>query len=226
MEELRSTEALDREILEDARKKAFKILKSADETLESQTKRWNKKTAKALLDSQKSYAARLEKVKEEIFARLPLDKRRLRSKTAEKSLTQAMEVFLHGLNREQLLAVLDREFAARLAACIDWTDGGSQNPALPGVKAEEAVLSYSGLSETEAGIALQKALGFIPKGFDGNNIKLKKNESSLASAFPALSLQTDTVWISASVEEAAFYLLETRRAELAAALLGGGVLDD
>jgi hypothetical protein len=40
VEELQSTEALDREILEDARKKAFKILKGADESAASSKKSW------------------------------------------------------------------------------------------------------------------------------------------------------------------------------------------
>ena len=43
MEELRSTEVLDREILEDARKKAQKILKTAEDAHAAQAQDWDKK---------------------------------------------------------------------------------------------------------------------------------------------------------------------------------------
>jgi len=46
MEEIRSTEALDREILEDARKKADRILKAAEQRLESDKEDLGKKDRK------------------------------------------------------------------------------------------------------------------------------------------------------------------------------------
>jgi hypothetical protein len=66
MEELQSTEALDREILEDARKKAFKILKGADETLASSKTAWEKssrarkkKSAEAMPERKRRSAGKL-----------------------------------------------------------------------------------------------------------------------------------------------------------------------
>ena len=76
MEELRSTEFLDREILEDARKKAFKILKPADDTIQSQAKVWEKKLKKAITAIQKNYDIRKQKENDEILAKGPLDRRR------------------------------------------------------------------------------------------------------------------------------------------------------
>jgi hypothetical protein len=51
MEELQSTEALDREILEDARKKAFKILKTAGETEAASQTAWDRKLEKTLAET-------------------------------------------------------------------------------------------------------------------------------------------------------------------------------
>ncbi|MDR3337641.1 MAG: ATPase, partial [Treponema sp.] len=78
MEELQSTEVLDREILEDARRKAQRILKTADEEAAASGKVWEKKTEKALAELKRRHEERLELGRVEIMARLPLDKRRLR----------------------------------------------------------------------------------------------------------------------------------------------------
>jgi hypothetical protein len=56
MEELTSTEALDREILEDARKKAFKILKNADDSISSSKESWDKKIERARNKAVKNHA--------------------------------------------------------------------------------------------------------------------------------------------------------------------------
>ena len=53
MEELQSTEILEREILEDARKKAMRILKTADDTIRAKTAEWEKKTADAVAELEK-----------------------------------------------------------------------------------------------------------------------------------------------------------------------------
>jgi hypothetical protein len=220
MEELRSTEVLDREILEDARKKAFKILKTADDTVNAQTRRWERKTRRAIEEIRGNYARRLEKAKEEILARLPLDKRRLRSGTAENFLLNGMETFLRNLSRRQLLSVLERELASRLAACVDRDGTAAGNP---------PVLLYSGMSESEAkGVLAAAAAGSGTKdALPGvSEWRFQKNESAGASEFPSAVLNMPPVRIAASVAAAAAELLAERRAELAAALLGEGVLND
>ncbi|AEF81592.1 hypothetical protein [Leadbettera azotonutricia] len=205
MEELRSTEVLDREILEDARKKAFKILKTADDTVQSQTKRWEKKTLKAVDDIRKTYAQRLDTLREEILARLPLDKRRLRSETAERFLRDAMEAFLQSLPRSEVLAVLEKEFSERVEACAELNDS-------------KTAIVYAGMSEAEI-------LGMLKKSklieWD-----LKKDESASAAKLPSLTLNVPAAKISASVDDAARELLEEKRAELIKALLGEGALND
>jgi vacuolar-type H+-ATPase subunit E/Vma4 len=134
MEELLSTEALDNEILEDARKKAFKILKTADETLEGQSRDWEKKIQESLESIRDAYRRRIENSQNEILARLPLDKRRMRSEISESSLSNAMREFLSALKRETLLIILENEISKRL------TDFNSDG----------AVVKFSGLSLSEA----------------------------------------------------------------------------
>ncbi len=77
MEELKSTDVLDKEILEDARKKANRILRQADETIESKADAWAKQSQAALEEVHRKYEDRISKQRAEITARLPLDKRRI-----------------------------------------------------------------------------------------------------------------------------------------------------
>jgi hypothetical protein len=223
MEELHSTEALDREILEDARKKAFKILKTADDTVQSKGKSWERKTRRAMEGIRKTYAARTESVREETLARLPLDKRRLRSETAETFLKEAMDAFLSGLGRDALLSILEKEFAGRFEACR----GVLAEPEIsPSGKAFKPVLFYSALSAAEGAEILKRALrpGRMENSGALENAELAKD--GRASRFPSLALHTPAVRIKASVDAAAAELLKNKRAELVAALLGEGALND
>ena len=140
MEELLSTEALDNEILEDARKKAFKILKTADDTLEEQSRDWEKKIEESLQSIRDVYRRRVKNSEVEILARLPLDKRRMRSEISESSLSKAMREFLLALKRETLLSILENEISKRLE---DFNCGG-------------AVVKFSGLNLSEAKGILKK----------------------------------------------------------------------
>ena len=210
MEELRSTEVLDREILEDARKKAFKILKTADDTVEAQTKRAEKKTQKALNEIRKTYERRTQKVQEEILARLPLDKRRLRSEIAEHFLNEAMNDFLKNLERRDLLSILEKELQKLLAACEDFEK----------LTEEKIRITYFAMDEAEAKTMLQKLFNRNT----GKSWTWEKQEGH--AGFPAVILNTPRLKISASVESTAGDVLKDRRAELAACLLGEGVLND
>jgi len=205
MEELRSTEVLAREILEDAHRKANKILKSAEESQESQARDWEKRTLEAINSIRKSYEDRIKKDSDEIFLRLPLDKRRLRSEAAENYLVKAMDDFLRSLPRETLLSVLERELTEHLG-------GSNEDLAL-----SDAEISYSGLS-------LPETRELLAKVYVMGNLKFREDPNS--HQFPWIVIYTRTARIFASVEKAAAALLKNKRAELASALLGDGVLND
>jgi hypothetical protein len=218
MEELRSTEVLDREILEDARKKAYRILKAADETIKSRREDWEKKIQEAVAGIRQKYADRLVKTREEIMARLPLDKRRARSEKIETLLRDAMEAYLGALGRDRLLALLEEELRKRLAICDEFT--GAQS--LDDLKPE---LMFRLLSREEGVRIFKNALppGIAAK-LDARREPwlVKEGDSAFATAgkFPAVAVNTGDLRISASIDAAAAVLLEDSRAELAGALLG------
>jgi len=214
MEELLSTEVLDREILEDARKKAYKILKTADENLSAHVRDWEDKTLKAVTSMKKTYTERTQKTEDEILARLPLDKRRLRSETAESFIKKAVDDFLKSLGREKILAILEGDLSRRLTA-------------FDGEEKKEVI--YSGLSLNEARAVLERAYHVKSGGLSGdwNFMEAPQAGSSLSRhVFPSVVIYTHALKISASVEDAAKTMVNERRAELASALLGAGVLDD
>jgi hypothetical protein len=206
MEELQSTEVLDREILEDARRKAQRILKTADETVASGTRKWERKTEKALKGVRERYAARLEASRSEIMARLPLDKRRTRLSKIEALLKDAASSYLAGLSRPRLLAVLEGELKKR---------AGELDSPVP-----EGRAAARGLTGEETESLLKKA---FPQGrwaIDGG-----ENRHIAPGAFPALAADTQAARITVSADAVIETLLRDKRAELAAALLGEGALD-
>ena len=76
MEELRSTEVLDKEIREDARKKAEKILARAKESVEQELKNVGQRISEAEAEARKASAARVAAFEKNNIASLPLEKQR------------------------------------------------------------------------------------------------------------------------------------------------------
>jgi hypothetical protein len=224
MEELRTTEMLDKEILEDARKKAHKILKTAEDTLAAQKRDWERKIQKSLNSIRKVYEERIKKTSEELFARLSLDKRRLRSETAEKLLVKAMDDFLRSLKRETLLNILTIELSQRLIACAGDLSGAKPDFLFSGMDISEANMVLKGAAEI-LGYRADELFGDLELNEDTADVSGDK-DSSAVRKFPSVVINTKILRITASVENAAGTLMEDKRAELAAALLGEGILND
>jgi vacuolar-type H+-ATPase subunit E/Vma4 len=209
MEELQSTEVLDKEILEDARRKAQRILKTADETTASGTKKWERKTERALKGIRERYAVRLEASRSEIMARLPLDKRRTRLAKIETLLKDAASAYLAGLERSKLLTLLEAELEKR-AGELDASSLVSTTGTAAG----------RGLSAGELSALLKRTFPQVKWQLEG-----EENRHLTPGAFPALVLDAQSARITVSIDTLIGTLLLDRRAELAAALLGEGALD-
>jgi len=215
MEELRSTEVLDQEILEDAKKKAAKLLKTAEDGVVSQAKQWEKKTQDAIQEIHRIYEQRALELREELHSRNILDKRRLRSETTDFLLREAMDAFLRGLKRQEILLILERELEKTIEECRDELEQG-----------EVQVLFSSSMNKNEAEEALKKALNKSEVLRNRPMTQWQINEDKKAAAsFPVMILNTPAVKITASVENVAIELLKDKRAELTSALLGKEALD-
>jgi hypothetical protein len=204
MEELLSTETLDREILEDARKKAYRILKTADDTVKANAAAWEKKTAEAAAELEDRYALRRRTSLAEISARLPLDKQRIWSEYVEGLLDSAAAEWFAALDRGRVLALLGEELAKRLGEC-------------PEFAAAEAVrLGCYRLDRAEAEALVKKQLPRARLVFE--------DSPAGEGGYPELTLDIPAARITASMYMLVDSLLHDRRAELAGALLGSGGL--
>ena len=200
MEELQSTEVLDREILEDARKKAFRILKAADDTARANAASWDKKMEESLAELKRRYQKRRERTAAGIMARLPLDKRRIRSEKMEEFLNAAAAAWYAGLKRSQVLGILEHELARRLEVCPEFAGGGTVRALLRHVEPEEAAVL---LGRVLPGLACSPEAAVT--GDD---------------PYPGITLVSSRVRIIASIGMVTDSLLHDQREELLRALVG------
>jgi len=196
MEELQSTEILDREILEDARKKAHRILKSAEDTIKAKSADWEQKLGATLSELEQKYAQQSELAIDEIMAHLPIDKHRVKAKKVEEALYSAVETWYAGLSRDRVLNLLKGELAQRIAA---------------GSIAGEIHAQIHRIERKEAEVILQAVL-------PGKSCVIEEIQS--ASAYPEIILETPEARIYASINKTVEFLLSEKRAELVEALLG------
>ncbi len=208
MEELRSTEALDREIREDARKKADRVLRAAEQSAAEAEAKWKTKLQADLAELEAKHAARVAAMAAETKARLPLDKRRLRSERFERLLRAAMEKVLRALPRDRVLDLLARELGLR----AEELPGGNSRGSLS--------VRFSGLGEAEASAVISRVFG------EGSWKIAGGLPAAGADPLPALSVSGGKTTVRASLAESGEDLLREKRAELASALLGMEALDD
>jgi hypothetical protein len=221
MEELRSTETLDREILEDARRKAGAALKAADAAAAAAAGRWAKRERDDKDELKRKFADRLAAERAEIMARLPLEQRRLRTARIEGRLAEAIAATLAAQPRAALIGLLAAELRARAAY-------------LP--EGPLAVRS-AGLARTETAALLA---GVFP-GRPWSEVEPSARDALAAATAraasadptdpraadpPSLTIEAGRVTVRASVAAAAEAALADHRAELASALLGKEAIDD
>src|SRR5215471_14326271 len=106
MEELQSTEILDQEILEDARKKAHRVLKTAEDTIKAKLADREKNLQETIDKLEKKYAQQSKHATDEIMAHLQIDKQRVKAKKIEELLSSSVKTWYAGLSRERVLALL------------------------------------------------------------------------------------------------------------------------
>ncbi len=208
MEELKSTEALDREILEDARKKAERLLRNADQAAEAASLAWEKKTESDIAELERKHAARVAEKRKETLARLPLDKRRERARRAELLLRSAMSSYLASLPRPRLLSLVRRDLAARIGE----------------LGTEGLVVTAAAFADGEAEGLLAEVLG--ARSWSLTEVPRARPSDGLGADLPSLVVEDGDVRVRVSVAAAAEELLREKRAELATALLGEEAAND
>jgi vacuolar-type H+-ATPase subunit E/Vma4 len=203
MEELQSTEILEREILEDARKKALRILKAAEDTIHIKSTEWEKKTAGLINELEEKYNEEIKLTTEKLMARLPIDKLRSRIEKIEGLLQNAVKNWYNGLGKEQVLDLLKTELLDRLAVSEEFTASAKK------------LVFYHGLDLKD----VKTILNIINGDF---TVK----EAASISLYPSITLETENVRIIASIENIIDYYLLEKREELIEAILGRAFMED
>jgi hypothetical protein len=203
MEELQSTDILDREILEDARKKAHRILKAADDTIKAKSADWETKLKSTLDELEEKYAKNTKSTADEIRAVLPIDKQRAKAKKIEELLHLAVESWYVRLSRKRVLGFLQTELSKRLASCGGFSVSGGIRAYIHKVeKAEAEPILRAVLPDKACTIETMQS----------------------TAAYPSIILENQEVRIYASIGKTVDFILGEKREELIAALLGENAL--
>ena len=101
MEELRSTEILDKEIQEDARKKADKIVKNSQKEAQNIIDGVSGRIETAKQEKEKLYAEKLTRFERDTNASLPLEKQRFLVSFEDERVTNGIKNYLEKLSLEK-----------------------------------------------------------------------------------------------------------------------------
>jgi len=203
MEELQSTEILDREILEDAKKKALRVRKDCENAIAAQNAEWERKTSSQIEEIDKKYTQLIKNEEERVMARLPVDKLRAKNEKIEELLQSAEDSWYKELSRARILELLGIEFAKKLDFCGEIAKSTQKNAFYYGITGEEAML--------------------LLKNAD---ITCNIEEIPPANRYPALILDTEDVRITASIQKIIDFHLHVRRTELIEGLIGTDLMEN
>jgi V/A-type H+/Na+-transporting ATPase subunit E len=197
MEEIVTTEPLEKEILSDARKKAERILKDSGVEAESVLRSGRERTEKSLETLGSDYDSRAKRYRGESLARLPLEKARIKAAHVDALLKKAVSAYLPSLGAAErdrlLLGLLSR--AASL------------------VGASPIAVRYSGLSKAEAESLAAKA-------FPKSHIASVSEDPLIHSVGLIVATQDENLSARATLDLVGERLLDEDRGELAQALCG------
>lgn len=110
MEELRSTEILDKEIEADARKKAEKILKNANLEAEKILADVETRVNEARDQREKFYSSKLNQFEKNLEAALPLEKERFLVSFYEDSVSASLNEYLKSIGAEKRFSLIQKKF--------------------------------------------------------------------------------------------------------------------
>ncbi|MBN1617209.1 MAG: hypothetical protein JW875_07830 [Spirochaetales bacterium] len=206
MEELRSTEILDREIQEDARRKAEKILKSNEAECRQILEEVDRRIAALRTDKGKEYAERLEVYKRDVQASIPLEKQRRLVSFIDNEVNQALDAWFTSIGESRRLSVY-RQLLLRFKKSLN---------------GKKMMVKVSGYAQDEARKLVESV--FSPEAIDSVTVLDAPGKAalSLQDGFYLEDLGK-TLSCRAGEQEVKNELLSTRREELAKALMGGRI---
>lgn len=200
MEELRSTEILDREIQEDARRKAEKILKTCDAECRSIRDDVVLRMNRMKGEKEEEYRNRLEAYRTDVLSSIPLEKQRRLVSFIDTAVQEAFTAWFSALGTDRKLAIYQRmmerygsvlENKKVAVTCIGY-ETGAVSRCVSSIFGSDRILSVTAVESSP----------FLTDGI-------------------LVSSEDGTVQCRASFEQLRQSLLDSRRQEMAEALMGG-----
>jgi V/A-type H+-transporting ATPase subunit E len=210
MKELRSTEILDKEIEEDARKRAEKILKTADEEANKIITAVADRVKETLDERRLGLDAEYAHFLRDQEAKLPLEQIRYLASFEDKTIIKAMNAYLHGLSQEKKEAIL----AEQLAGYRSLLEGQKVTAECFGLTekvAAKLVEKNSGAAVTACTLIDDTVTVFLPPALDGITVRCGVVVETLDKGLRC----------RATLNEKVESLMDTYNYELAETLFGG-----
>lgn len=119
MQELRSTEILDKEIQSDARKKAENILKKADSDCENILSSVNENLDVAKKEKEALYKNKIKAYKNDQDAAIPLEKQRFEVQFIQDSITKEINEYLVSLSEDERMELIMKDLNNKMSLLKD-----------------------------------------------------------------------------------------------------------
>ncbi len=195
MEEMVTTEAIRKEILDDARKKAEHLLREADEEIARARIAGEAEIASAVAGIRSASGQRVARARAETLARIPLEKTRIKTAYVDEKIRAAMHRFMAGFSEERIGLLIQ----GLLAGSRGFFEG------------RELRLRYKGIPEATVAALVSRCL-------PGAKIAETLDDPSLPAAGFAVETTDGKISARATLDLVEERLLSQRRGELARAL--------
>lgn len=227
MQELRSTQVLDNEILNDARKKAQSILEKCDFDCKQLLERVDDDLLSAKEKKQEFYDKKIELHKRDLANTIPLEKERFKVSYIQKALFEQFDEYLSTLSEEQKIEILFRKFDVE-----NWINQSNENVGNGNIKSDDKKDTKSsqftafvyGLNVQSTQKYLSQKLGKKLQNVEQTEFRKIANEEDykLKNCYGIILETLDKgVKIRLTINEICEYLFDTYRSELATSLFGG-----
>jgi vacuolar-type H+-ATPase subunit E/Vma4 len=201
MEIVRTSEALELQILDDARAKAVRILDAADKECAAARAEWNKKDEEEVRRLQAVRAARVAAMQQDLDASLPLDFLRSRLRFFQDSVANALKIVFASLDASELGRLIGGQVARAAFAFIN----------------QHVVVSRSGISEQEARRIVAAS---IPGAVIDEVTTMSAETAEETGKGLVVATSDGSRRFRATMQEISALLLEEHREELLKALFG------
>ncbi len=204
MEELRSTEILDKEIKEDARKKAERILKNADAEVEKIKQEIPERLKKITEEKEDFYNKKINAFKSNCDSAIPLEKKRKKISFISSAIEKELDKYFSALSEDQKLQIISNLIDEY--KCV--------------IENKKVKVKYSAYSKEQVEKIINEKL---TNSSIEEYSELTKKESSFYDVHDGLLIEDCDASFACrvSIDEARKRLLEEQREELMTALFGG-----